>query len=459
VRIGSLFSGYGGLDMAVAQHYGATVAWHVEFDKHPSAVLDAHHLGVPNYGDVTAVDWAQVEPVDILTGGYPCQPFSHAGQRRGTNDERHLWPYVADALRVLRPRYAVFENVAGHLTLGFDTVLADLAALGFDAEWGVVSASDAGAPHRRQRLFVVAADAGGGQQSRTTVGADRLPVAGERGGDADGLTLLPTPKASDGPNGGPGMRNGRGVADALPGVVTQLLPTPTAQAAKYGSTPDIHANGYGSNLWDLPTLLSTPRATRGGSATETSYALGGEIDYSERPQGQVLLSTPTAGLGEGGGQRSHRWAEGSQRTHNPVELAHDLADGVMSDFGPYTAAIRRWEQVIGRAAPSPTEPGRDGRPRLSPRFVEWMMGLPDGWVTAVGIPRSAQLKALGNGVVPQQALLALALLDGNGAAVYADDVALLGTPNAHERTHTPRQVASGIQLANQIDELVNGQNR
>jgi DNA (cytosine-5)-methyltransferase 1 len=353
----------------------------------------------------------------------------------------------------------VFENVAGHLTLGFDTVLADLAALGFDAEWGVVSASDAGAPHRRQRLFVVAADAGGGQQSRTTVGADRLPVAGERGGDADGLTLLPTPKASDGPNGGPGMRNGRGVADALPGVVTQLLPTPTAQAAKYGSTPDIHANGYGSNLWDLPTLLSTPRATRGGSATETSYALGGEIDYSERPQGQVLLSTPTAGLGEGGGQRSHRWAEGSQRTHNPVELAHDLADGVMSDFGPYTAAIRRWEQVIGRAAPSPTEPGRDGRPRLSPRFVEWMMGLPDGWVTAVGIPRSAQLKALGNGVVPQQALLALALLDGNGAAVYADDVALLGTPNAHERTHTPRQVASGIQLANQIDELVNGQNR
>ena len=72
----------------------------------------------------------------------------------------------------------------------------------------------------------------------------------------------------------------------------------------------------------------------------------------------------------------------------------------------------RWEQVLGRPAPSPTEPGKDGRPRLSPRFVEWMMGLPDGWVTGVGIPRSAQLKALGNGVVPQQSALALALIDG-----------------------------------------------
>jgi DNA (cytosine-5)-methyltransferase 1 len=152
--------------------------------------------------------------------------------------------------------------------------------------------------------------------------------------------LLPTPKASDGPNGGPGMRNGRGVADALPAVVC---------------------------------LLPTPRATRGGSGTETSYALGGEIDYDERPQGVV-------------------------------------APG--ADFGPYTAAITRWSAVLGRQAPPPTEPGTNGRPRLSPRFVEFMMGLPDGWVCDVpGITRTAQLKMLGNGVVWQQALLALSLLD------------------------------------------------
>lgn len=189
--------------------------------------------------------------------------------------------------------------------------------------------------------------------------------------------LLPTPKASDGPNGGPGMRNGRGVADALPGVVTQLLPTPTAQAAKHGSTPDIHANGYGSNLWDLPTLLPTPTS-----------------DHKDQ-------YVDNAG--------SHRPGD----TDNVPRAVREMG----TDFGPYAAAIARWETVTGRPAPSPTEPGANGRPRLSPRFAEWMMGLPDGWVTGVGIPRSAQLKALGNGVVPQQAALALAMLDGDGAAV------------------------------------------
>lgn len=314
MRIGSLFSGYGGLDMAVAAHYDATVAWHVEFDKAPSKVLAHHWPDVPNHGDVTAVDWSQVEPVDIITGGYPCQPFSHAGHRRGTNDDRHLWPYVADALRVLRPRVAVFENVAGHLTLGFDTVLADLAALGMDVRWGVVSAAEAGAPHRRERLFIVATDARG-----ETVGQ------------------------------WPGLREG--------------------EPAGFGWG---RSDDDGSQVSDL-TLLPTPRATRGGSGTETSYALGGEIDYDERPQGVV-------------------------------------APG--ADFGPYTAAITRWSAVLGRQAPPPTEPGTNGRPRLSPRFVEFMMGLPDGWVCDVpGITRAAQLKMLGNGVVPQQALLALSLLD------------------------------------------------
>lgn len=156
--IGSLFTGYGGLDIAVQQHYRGTLAWYAEIEPWPARLLAAHHPGIPNLGDVTRVDWNTVPPVDILTGGYPCQPFSHAGLRKGTGDERHLWPHVAAAVRVLRPRICVFENVAGHLGLGFDIVLADLAALGFDAEWGVVRASDAGACHRRERLFIVARD-------------------------------------------------------------------------------------------------------------------------------------------------------------------------------------------------------------------------------------------------------------------------------------------------------------
>lgn len=427
MRIGSLFSGYGGLDLAVAAHYGATVAWHVEFDKHPSAILAHHYPDIPNYGDVTAVDWSAVEPVDIVTGGFPCQDVSHAGLRRGVHQGTRsgLWFEMARAIDALQPRKVVIENVAGLLSAdaagnvepcpwcvgdepdghmrALGAVLADLAEMGFDAEWGSVRAADAGAPHGRLRVFIVATarntagarragaedagtdrcDAGAhgggsaepqrGRDAATDAVGERLqgrePSAGhgwQRGsnagvgalaadegraaGDEARLTLLPTPKASDGPNGGPGMRNGRGVADALPGVVSQLLPTPAVNDMGRGKTPED---------WDEWTAAMQQRH---GNGNEHGKSL--EIEAQRH-----------------------------------------------ADFGPYAAAVARWEAVIGRPAPSPTEPGSNGRPRLSPRFVEWMMGLPEGWVTGVGIPRSAQLKALGNGVVPQQAALALALTD------------------------------------------------
>lgn len=95
-------------------------------------------------------------PVDIITAGYPCQPFSNAGKRLGTDDPRHIWPFIAEAISDIRPRLVVLENVAAHLRRGFDVVLSDLAKIGYDARWTVVRASDAGAPHRRERLFVVA---------------------------------------------------------------------------------------------------------------------------------------------------------------------------------------------------------------------------------------------------------------------------------------------------------------
>ena len=98
-RIGSLFTGYGGLDMAVQSVLGGDVAWYSEIEPAACTVLAAHYPGVPNLGDITTVTWQDVEPVDVLTGGYPCQPFSHAGQRKGSDDARHLWPHIAAALR------------------------------------------------------------------------------------------------------------------------------------------------------------------------------------------------------------------------------------------------------------------------------------------------------------------------------------------------------------------------
>ena len=119
MKIGSLFSGVGGADLAVQSVFpGAHPAWFVEFDKHPSAVLARHWPDVPNYGDITAVDWAAVEPVDILTGGFPCQDLSVAGKRAGLRPGTRsgLWAHMAYAIDQLRPALVVAENVRGLLS-------------------------------------------------------------------------------------------------------------------------------------------------------------------------------------------------------------------------------------------------------------------------------------------------------------------------------------------------------
>ena len=158
MKLGSLCTGYGGLDMAVAAHYGADTVWVSEIDKDCCTLLEARFPNVPNLGDLAAVDWSQVEPVDVLCAGFPCQPFSHAGKRLGGEDERAIFAYIEDAIGVLGPGIVVLENVAGLLTLGGPGVVGSLAALGYDCRWGVVRAGDAGAPHRRARWFCVAWD-------------------------------------------------------------------------------------------------------------------------------------------------------------------------------------------------------------------------------------------------------------------------------------------------------------
>ena len=100
--------------------------------------------------------------VDILTGGYPCQPFSAAGQRKGKQDPRHLWPWIADGIRLLRPRICFFENVEGHISLGLSDVIEDLAGMGYRTTWGIFSASEVGAPHQRKRVFILAHRSGTG---------------------------------------------------------------------------------------------------------------------------------------------------------------------------------------------------------------------------------------------------------------------------------------------------------
>ena len=155
LTVGSLFSGIGGLDLGL-ERAGMNVIWQSEIDPYACRVLSKHWPEVVNHGNIKEINWQEVERPDVICGGYPCQPFSTAGKRRGEEDPRHLWPWVRTAISELRPRYAILENVRGHLSMGGLSVIGELASIGYDAEWRIVSAASVGANHRRDRVIIVA---------------------------------------------------------------------------------------------------------------------------------------------------------------------------------------------------------------------------------------------------------------------------------------------------------------
>ena len=184
MKILSLCSGYGGLDMAVENHFSAKTAYWSDVDKTACAVMAARFPDAEPIGDLTTLDLTMLH-ADIITAGYPCQPFSLAGARKGTNDERHLWPYIRNTVSVLRPRFVVLENVAAHVSLGAAAVVGDLASLGYDAKWTTLAAGHpaVGAPHQRKRWFCVATNTDGAGpgfkwQEQTTLKQTDSPFGG-----------------------------------------------------------------------------------------------------------------------------------------------------------------------------------------------------------------------------------------------------------------------------------------
>ena len=458
LRIGSLFSGYGGLDEGVLAAIGSgRVAWHVEFAPGPAKILAHRYPGIPNHVDVTTVDWAAVEPVDVLTGGFPCQDVSLAGSRAGlkAGTRSGLWSHFAAAIDALRPPLVVIENVRGLLSasagdteeftdeevsdlesgqggvggLGWNdrpvlralgVVLGDLAKLGYDAGWCGLRAADAGAPHGRYRIFILAHPAG--QPWSVGDGNDLHARRGavEREQDA-GASSDAHPRGETG-DVGAGLSKGR------PAGIRQRRPDydgvqePTADTGNDGlrgdterdsepqqpgleasrrlhtdgrSVADTDSAGRGEHGGAVAVRAEHPAAEHGGATDRGGAASAADAG------GERLGQHPGESSAEEAGQASGDFTDGNGRLRPPV------------DWGPYQPAVVRWEELIGREAPGPTRPdGRNGSHRLSPEFVEWMMGLADGHVTdpAIGISRNEQLKALGNGVVPQQAALAVSLL-------------------------------------------------
>lgn len=311
MKIGSLCTGYGGLDMAVEAFFNAEMVWCAENDKYASKLIE-QRFNKLNLGDIKLIDWATVEPIDILTAGYPCQPFSHAGQRKGINDDRHIWPHILKAISVLCPKFIVLENVRGHLSLGFKEVLGDLTQNGYDARWRIVRASDVGAPHQRARLFIIAYPKG-----------------------------------------------------------TRLQ----RQINKKHRTSQCSKSVANSNS---DACEESRRADRKISATDRGLQFRQDI-------------------GKAGSE--HRCScKASCNTNNQYQSY----DRQMSQLG--SRFIPRCQMSM-QTIPNALDQGK-----LNAKFVEYMMGLPVGWVTNLDLSRSQQLKMLGNGVVPQQAYYALELL-------------------------------------------------
>lgn len=311
-----LCAGYGGLGLAVEELTGDKVTYVAEVDEAASKILEYRFPGVPNIGDITKYDWAQLEGlIDVITAGFPCQDISNAGKRKGIEGERSgIWKNVCEAVGVLRPQLVFLENVAAIRTRGLSTVSEDLAGVGYDLLWTTLRASEVGAPHLRPRWFGLAISQ-----------------------DAD------------------------------------------------------------SSAWDLWSCTASRKETGGGHGPTLSD--------------EACFLLP----------HSHDIGRNRRAGHEPSSEGRDeLEDSGNSPaewWGDYLPAVRRWEFLTAQPGPAPTELGPRGGRRLTARFAEWMMGLPNGWVTDVpGLvppkrdPRSKQLKAIGNGVVPQQAYAAFSHL-------------------------------------------------
>lgn len=431
--IGSLFTGYGGLDMGVAMALDpdARVAWTSDIEPGPCKLAAVRWPDTPNLGDITAIDWSDVEPVDIICGGSPCQDLSLAGKRAGmaTGTRSGLWESMAAAIETIRPRLVVWENVQGALSarayspvesepamLGdratrpalraAGRVAGDLAAIGYSCAWRVVRASDAGAPHQRARFFLVGHPHGQPWHMRRPATPRQAPGGrplSEPARPGDSVpALIPTPTASDHKAGHHQDGTGPSLTQAV-----QLLPTPVAQPSGNSPTEHLRKKPGRERITDLAIIVENNLLPTGGllptpQAVNAAYS-GAGYGLTLTEVVTTLLPTPKAGDGVMGLPRT---------SGRPPEKSTHLATRLeYTDFGTYQPAIARWEQITGRAAPPPTNPPRraGGKPQLSARFVEWMMGLPEGHVTGpdLDLSHERQLRMLGNGVVPQQAALAV----------------------------------------------------
>lgn len=391
MKIGSLFSGIGGLERGVEMAVpGVNIVWQAEMDPNARAVLASHWPAVRCYNDVKEIDETAERP-DIICGGFPCQDISLAGAGAGiTGPKSGLWAEFARIVGVLRPNLVFVENVAAILGRGLDRVLRDLAALGYDAEWETFLASDVGAPHRRDRLFLLAyADR---ERVRELAERDQRGGWGERAAErGDAEPVHDRAQLADA-NGEVG-RHAPGIS--IGGDGPQEAGAGKAEPRRFGggSISDAERQGReGMRGGELPGPRGTDAAELRARPLADSMRSGQRAGERDIRAGQP----DTDGRGEGymadaAGYRSGRLPAGSGRAD--ASLVDGCGQGIQSRGRPHRFPPGPADHRIGWDGPQPAiRRGDDGVPG-----------------------RSHRLRLLGNAVVPQQAALAFRALIARAA--------------------------------------------
>lgn len=386
----SICTGIGGLDLAARMVFGARSVCYVEREAAALEILaariqDGSMDDAPVWSDARSFDgkpWRG--KVDLITAGYPCQPFSVAGRGLAEADPRHIWPDIKRVIGEVQPTVVVLENVQGHLKRGFDTVLNDLDELGFDAEWGIYSASQAGAPHRRNRLFVLAHRRDiGFPIGWTTLHDDGSDAPGH---DLDRCVPAMADAASDDGRCGE-RRTQEGV-----GAHGERRRRPAERSSSMAD-----AECFGGERWrERRELSRTPEevgaqvpqqhaADREGEAVgdadrcESSMADAQRVDRRATKQRWVEEERTTVGWGGG-------------------ELGHADSTGLQGRIGPVTERPHQW---------TAWPPGPEGDWSDIPEYL-WPAVEPPVRRGPHGVPgRVDRLRALGNAVCPAQAVVAL----------------------------------------------------
>ena len=371
----SLASGIGALDLGIeiGSSGQAIPVCYVERETSAASVLavrmEENSLPqAPIWSDIRTFDgrkWNGL--VDGVVGGYPCQPFSNAGKKQGFSDPRNLWPAIEQIVRDCEPRWCFFENVDGHLRLGyFDVVKPELERLGYRVEEQVISAHEAGATHQRKRLFILACKyASGGRGYRD---------------DGQAIRELASPSGRGRAYSRIGYK--RGAAEAERGILADSF-----YARWWEQAAPIDDK---QNSWWSPSKLRRPSGDVGDSLNDGLE--GGWLEHQLNPSksGEVSVSAEGASDSSSAGHVGTGGDSRDSRIRSSVEC--------QGRFPPPPSSTGAWRRILKSS------------PYLAPAVKPTLFGVADGYPYGLGIPRSEQLRLLGNAVVPQQAALAWNIL-------------------------------------------------